>query len=203
MKRARALHLAIALIAAAGTAVPGATLPQRTGVGAYTRSLVRALAPPLIDRYADEGLWDDARLELDLARNPYYVRGDFDGDGSFDLAVYVLVVPEQVRAIAVLHGSVDVLRLFSERRDRSPGPYFPDDGRVEEVEIGYVGEHFRILGAGTRIAPFPCSELGNRQACDDEPFTLPHEAFEAVYLGKSSVLWVWRDDRYVLVTTSD
>lgn len=188
---------------AAVTCWGGVPSEQRPGtVDSTTYAAVRALAPPLVHRYADEGLWDWSLFELNLRSNPYYVRGDFTGDGIVDTAVHVRVLPHRVNGLAVLHGEVDKLRLFTERRDLPAGPYLPDSPRIEEVETGYVGEHLRILAAGTRIEPFPCAAL-RRPDCDDSPFTLRHDAFEANYFGKSAVLFVWRGDRYVRIVTSD
>lgn len=191
-----------------GFLVIGAASPQDApwrlvGVDQPTYSMIRAMAPPLIKTYGEEGLWDWDRLVLDLRMNPFYVRGDFDGDGAADLAVYVVVPPHAVRGVAVLHGSVDKLRLFTERRDSPEGPYLPQRPRIEELETGFVGEYLWLRAAGSQIQPIPCSELRNRPDCDDRPFTLENEAFEANYLGKSAVLYVWRGEQYVLVTTSD
>ncbi len=172
------------------------------GVDSMTYSSIRAMAPPLIHRYADDGLWDWDRLVLDLRKNPFYVRGDFDGDGATDVAVYVLVLPRGIQGLAVLHGSVDKLRLFA-KHESPETPFFPGRPRIEEIDEGFVGEYLRIYVAGTRIEPFPCSELRNPPGCDDEPFVLHHDAFQANYLGKSSAVFVWRVDRYVRVVTSD
>ncbi len=47
------------------------------GSDPVTYSSVKAMAPPLIHRYAEEGLWYWDQLILDLRFNPFYVRGDF------------------------------------------------------------------------------------------------------------------------------
>lgn len=172
------------------------------GSDPVTYSGVRAMAPPLIQRYADEGLWDWDQLVLDLRVNPFYVRGDFDGDGATDVVVYVLVRASGFRGIAVLHGSVDKLRLFA-KHESPDALFFPGHPRIEEFNDAFVGNYLLIHSAGTRIEPLPCSELGNYPGCEDAPFTLQHEAFEAVMIGRSAAVFVWRGDRYVTFVTAD
>jgi len=66
------------------------------------------------------------------------------------------------------------------------GPAHSRPSRIEEIDHAFiVGENLQIHPAGTRIEPWPCSELGNYQGCEDAPFTLRHEAFEAVWFGRS------------------
>ena len=131
------------------------------------------------------------------------MRGDFDGDGATDVAVYVLVRASGFRGIAVLHGSVDKLRLFA-KHESPDALFFPGHPRIEEFDdMRVLGEYLRIHAAGTRIEPVPCRELGNYPGCEDAPLTLQHEAFEAVMFGRSAAVFVWRGDRYVTFVTSD
>ena len=205
-----AARLATIVLFACGLAIAG--VQPRPGVAQWstenldsnTNSETKRMAPPLVHRYAEEGLWDWDRLILDLRKNPFYVRGDFDGDGATDVAVYVLVRPNDVQGLVVLHGSVDKLRLFV--KHESPDTLFsPGHPRIEVIDptIGAagVGSYLRIEAVGTRIEPWPCSELGNYPGCEDAPFTLQHEAFETHYRGRSAALYVWRGDRYVRFAT--
>jgi len=48
-------------------------------------------------------LWD--RYELFLQLNPFYQRGDFDGDGQTDIAIQVLQKETHKRGIAIIHRS--------------------------------------------------------------------------------------------------
>ncbi len=172
------------------------------GSDSNTNSETRRMAPPLVHRYAEEGLWDWDRLILDLRKNPFYVRGDFDGDGATDVAVYVLVRASGGRGIAVLHGTGDKLRLFAVHE--SPDTlFFPEHPRIEDFDDMLVlGEYLKIRAAGTRIEPVPCRELGNYPGCEDAPFTLQHEGFGVAMFGRSSAVFVWRGDRYVTFVTS-
>src|SRR5713226_3635596 len=55
-------------------------------------------------------LWADYELFLKL--NPFYQRGDFDGDGQLDIAIQIVHKQTHKRAIAVIHradGSVHIL----------------------------------------------------------------------------------------------
>ena len=205
-----AARLATIVLFACGLAIAG--VQPRPGVAQWstenldsnTNSETKRMAPPLVHRYAEEGLWDWDRLILDLRKNPFYVRGDFDGDGATDVAVYVLVRPNDVQGLVVLHGSVDKLRIFA-KHENPDTLFFPGHPRIEVIDIAIsagVGEYVRIEAVGTRIEPWPC-EGARYPGCEEGPFTLQHEAFETYYTRRSSELYVWRRDRYVRFVTGD
>lgn len=59
-----------------------------------------------LPRWAQRALHEDAglgRYELFLGLNPFYVSGDFDGDGQLDVAVQVTEEDSAKRGIIILH----------------------------------------------------------------------------------------------------
>ena len=61
-----------------------------------------------LPRWAQEALRSaglGARFELFFDLNPYYQRGDFDGDGQIDLAVQIVEKTSHKRGIAIVHAS--------------------------------------------------------------------------------------------------
>lgn len=145
------------------------------------------LAPPLLHSAADAGLWDWDNLRLDLDRNPYLVRGDFNGDGQNDVAAYVHIKDSNERGLAIVHSTLDTVFLFTEGKPQTQ----------------MIGEYFRVLRVGTLIRPFPKTELAKPGDYDETPFRLEREAIEVNYFGKSSSLWYWANGRYINIPLFD
>ena len=148
--------------------------------------LARLVPPILLKKAKESGLWDSNRLTPNFSSNPYCVRGDFNGDGENDLAVYVLVGTSQERGLAVIHSTLDTLFIFTE-------------GKPQRF---HIGEHMRVVPKGTHIRPFPKSELAAPPDYDDTPFTLEREAIDVHYIASSS-LWYWNGTKYINIPISD
>lgn len=148
--------------------------------------LARRVPPVMLKKVQESGLWDSNRLTPNFSSNPYCVRGDFNGDGENDLAVYVLVGTSQERGLAVIHSTLDTLFIFTE-------------GRPQRF---HIGEQMRVLPKGTYIRPFPKSELATPSDYDDTPFILEREAIDVHYIASNS-LWYWNGTKYINIPISD
>jgi hypothetical protein len=142
------------------------------------------LGPELIGSAVAAGLWDQGAMDLDLSKNPYYIRGDFDGDGENDVAAYVQVKPAGEAGLAIITAALDTVHLFKASED-------------------FVGEYFRVVPAGTLIHPLPRAALHAPRPYDDTPFRLDTEAIEVHYIGKSSGLYYWKGGQFLHVPLSD
>lgn len=99
------------------------------------------------------------------------VRGDFNGDGTVDVAA--VLEGENRRSLVVFHGG--------------------EDGYVAYPLFARLPSHELTL---SRVEPGRYPVLGPEGAVD-----LRHPAVELVFPGRSSVLYVWKGGRYITHAT--
>jgi hypothetical protein len=159
----------------------------------YERMLA-AYDPHLLREAEDKGLYDRESLPVLREMNPFFLRGDLNGDGEMDLAFWVRDGVSGERGIAILHSTLDTLYVFGAGR---PGPppegVVPNQGRVDAwhlIPAGHTDSH--------QYGDIP--EIG---AVREAPFTFERDTLEFVFLGKSAFVFYWANGRYWIFGTSD
>ena len=112
------------------------------------------------------------RYELYLGVNPFYQRGDFDGDGEPDLAILVREKTTRKVGIAILHRRTGDLHIVG-----------------AGIPLGNGGDDFAWLGVW-RVEPAPNSAL-RREALYVEK---PESAGGLIYWNGSRYVWVQMGD---------
>lgn len=140
--------------------------------------------PALVSGARSTGLWPEGiRFEIVTDLNPFYVRGDFDGDGRMDVAVKVRDTSNREKGLVIVPGTLD--RLF---------PLFR-----RTVDRGITNAGFiRVIGKGTVLRPFSEEEE------KPPPIPLVGDALEAGWMGAPyGGAFYWRAGRFHWVTLSD
>jgi hypothetical protein len=137
----------------------------------FTCGLLNGFSPELTlpsvaaDRFVREGIWKSYDLSGRL--NPFYLRGDFDGDGKTDYVVLLVSLRDKREAIAYALSSQPRLLIFP--REAST---FDD---------------WEVLGKGTRIA-------GNRRlTVEAVVYKSGGPGFVSVWNGKRFDSFRWGD----------
>lgn len=134
----------------AGLLVLSVLLPARVVEGQGFDPLTYAHAS--LERWVLDALYHDAsrdQVELFYKLNPYYQRGDFDGDGQVDVALQVIETKTGKRGIAIVHRadrSVHIIGAGRPLGDRGDDFSWLWAWRVERPD------HLRARLPGTREA---------------------------------------------------
>ena len=171
---------------------PQPTAEQRRRGVEIQEALLQALDPDLLQRAAEKQIYDRAAYPVLRTVNPFFLRGDFDGDGSLDLAVWVRQQSSRLQGVAVIHSTMD--------RARYLGAGHTEYGTIEKrAEV--LADTWRIIPPGTTVRAFASvSEIGARAG---QPFTVRRETLEFHWLGKSAFAYYWEKGRYWLIETGD
>ena len=120
--------------------------------------------------------------DVSFHMNPFYLRGDFKGDGKIDLAVLVKQRSSGKLGIAIIHGGMDKVTVFG-----------------AGVGIGNGGDDFEWMDSWQ---VYSRGRVG--RGSDETP--IPHFRGEALLVGKSeaaSALIYWNGKRYVWFQQGD
>jgi hypothetical protein len=120
--------------------------------------------------------------DVSFHMNPFYLRGDFKGDGKIDLAVLVKQRSSGKLGIAIIHGGMDKVTVFG-----------------AGVGIGKGGDDFEWMDSWE---VYSRGRVG--RGSDETP--IPHFHGEALLVGKSeaaSALIYWNGKRYVWFQQGD
>ena len=103
-----------------------------------------------------------ANLEVTLARNPYYLRGDFDGDGKIDYAVAVRGRKTKRNGVPVCGGSGRTFVLGADQPLRPPFSDMPNDNFVAPNWAVYSKAEVGALKAfaGVNVPVIPANLMG-------------------------------------------
>jgi hypothetical protein len=140
--------------------------------------------PALVIKAKELGLWPEGiRFEILTERNPYYLRGDFNGDGVLDVAIQARDTSNREKGLVIVHGTLDTLHtLFESTVGRGPI---------------YDGRHITVIRKGSEIRPWP------GQADRLPPFVLIGDAIRSDWGGPYSGAFYWKAGKYHWVTLSD
>ncbi len=153
-------------------------------VESLTESEPLLTEPALVRKAIESGLWPEGiHYEILTDWNPYYLRGDFNGDGEMDVAVQVRDTSNREKGLVIVHSSLDTLHAI----------FRSTVGRGPIANASFI----RVIRKGTEIRPF--SEDRDKRV----PFTLVGDALEASWRGPYSGAFYWKDGAYRWITLSD
>lgn len=133
-------------------------------------------------------LWSPSSYPVNYEYNPYYLRGDFNGDGENDLAFWITAASSGKRGIAIIHSSLDTLWIFG-----AGHPF----GGTDQIWT----DTWSILPKGTTLRPWrSIPEIGMIKG---ENFVFQQEAVSPVWIAKSSFAIYWKDGKYHYVPVAD
>jgi hypothetical protein len=126
--------------------------------------------------------------------NPFFIRGDFDGDGAMDLAVWVTQRSSGLRGVIVVPSTLDAVYYLGAGHGNEN---LDNTGKRGEV----FADAWQVLPVGTVVQAFESvREIG---AVEGEPFTFRRETLQFHWLGKSSFAFYWASGRFWEVWTGD
>ncbi len=142
--------------------------------------------PALLKKAKELGLWPEGiRYEILWESNPAYMRGDFNGDGEFDVAILVRDTSNREQGIVIIHSSFDGLHTIFPSTESGQGGGITNPTRI------------LIIPKGRVLRPFS----------DHEPKDQIELTADAIWAGwpgaPYSGAWYLRDGRYHWVTLSD
>ncbi|MFC1595445.1 hypothetical protein ACFL3X_00860 [Gemmatimonadota bacterium] len=136
------------------------------------------------------GLWSPSTYPLNFEINPFYLRGDFNGDGANDLAFWVTEASSGKRGIAIIHSTLDTLWVFG------AGHLFQDYG-ADQIWV----DTWYVLPKGTKLNPRrSIPEVGFEEG---KEFIFKQEAVSPMMVAKSSFAIYWHNGRYHYIPVSD
>lgn len=186
MKKVISLCLLLCLTASVVIAQPSAE--------EIYESMLRAFDPALIRQAEERGLYDREAFPILRAMNPFFIRGDFDGNGELDIAFWVQNGDTGERGVAILHSTLNRMYIFGAGRSR------PDPQGASSTQVWVDAWHLVPVGQ-TETHPFnDIPEIGVREG---QPFTLERETLEFVNLGKSAFVFYWANGKYWEFWTAD
>ena len=142
--------------------------------------------PELVLKAREQGFWPEGiRYEILWEKNPAYLRGDFNGDGEFDVAVLVRDTSNREKGIVVIHSTLDTLYTIFDSTPPSGESGIKNPSRILLIPKGKV------------LRPFPEPE-------PKDPIELKTDAIWAGWPGAPySGAWYFTEGRYVWITLSD
>lgn len=161
---------------------------SQVGQGPYVWGpVMEGLAPELIQDAYSYGLLDKEDLIPHIYPNPYYVRGDFNGDGENDIAFYVLRSERRTGrwGLVIVHSTLDTVFVFGAGARNPRGS-------------NYTGEYMRVLRKGTVIRPLLQDPIRH-----GEPIELKTEALSVHFFAKSSGVYFWENGSYRFINRTD
>jgi hypothetical protein len=123
--------------------------------------------------------------------NPFYVQGDFNGDGGQDVAVWVTERASGKPGIAIVHSTVERLHVFGAGRPLPDG---------SDTALTADGWHVRARGSVEAHPWGDVREIGVREGV---PFTFQRDTLEFVHFGKSAFAIYWANGRDWMFWTAD
>lgn len=157
-------------------------------------SLLRTVDPDLIQRAEELGLYDRDALPVLRAMNPFFIRGDFNGDGALDVAFWVQNRGTGERGVAIVHSTLDRMYLFGAGQPHPNAPV----GSSTEVSV----DAWHLVPRG-RTEAHPFGDVPEIGVSEGVPFTFERETLEFVHLGKSAFVFYWANGRYWEFWTAD
>ncbi len=151
------------------------------------------LDPVLVKRAAESGIYDREELPIYMGMNPYFIRGDFNGDGEIDVAFWVQEKESELRGVAIIHSTLDTLYVFGAGRPRPTGGSQGNQVWVNAwhlLPVGHIEEH-------------PWSDVPEIGAVTGRPFTFERETLQFHHLGKSVFVFYWARGQYWEFWTAD
>ena len=156
--------------------------------------MLGSLDPDLIREAERLGIYDRAALPVSRAINPFFLRGDFNGDGELDVAFWVQNRETEERGIAVLHSTLDRLYVFG------AGQSLPEPRGRDSTSLNVDAWH---LVPGGTVESHPYGNISAIGLTEGEPFTFERETLEFVYLGKAAFVFYWANGQYWQFATAD
>jgi hypothetical protein len=172
---------------------PTSTAEMQRTASEIRESFLQDIDPDLLKRAADAGIYNRNDYPVLRSMNPFFIRGDFNGDGAMDLAVWVTQRSSGLRGVAVIHSTLDAVHYLGAghneyRHYEKPGEVFADAWHV--LPIGSVEQPVNMN----------VPEIG---AVDGRPFTFQRETLQFNWLGRSSYVYYWGNGRYWMIQTGD
>lgn len=146
-----------------------------------------------VQRAMEAGLGFEQTYQVLRGINPYYLRGDFDGDGLIDLAFWVRHRESRGLGIAILPAAMDTIHIFG--AGGSPIPGMPMDEMT-----GPAGTVWTVRPPGWRIE-HPHTDLPGLVE-RGVPVEFPTETIEVLSTLNGFAL-VWHAGRFHVVWISD
>jgi len=158
---------------------------QRMGA-AYEHNLIR-----LAER--DE-LWDSSKYPLNRTLNPYYLRGDFNGDGDNDVAFWVTEKSSSKAGLVIIHSTLDTLYLFGAGK---PAILANED----KFDVGdWMTWYVRQKGS----TDTPYNTVPEAGATEDQIFHFERETVELIIeIGRLGYALYYVDGKYYPICTVD
>ncbi len=174
-----------------GTQQAGAAELKRRANEQY-EALLQLIDPDLLKRAAEKGIYKREDYPVLRSMNPFFIRGDFNGDGKTDLAFWVTQRSSGLTGVAVIHSTLDKVYYLGAGHDEyghfeKPGEVSADAWTV--LPVGTVSGAFNTIPAIGAIA--------------ERPFTFRRETLEFDWLGKASFVYYWANGRYWMIVTGD
>jgi len=155
--------------------------------------MLRSCDPFLLRQAEEAGLYDRKEFPVWRDMNPFYIRGDFNGDGEMDVAFWVKKKESGLRGVAIIHSTLDTLYLFGAGRPRPAGGSRGDQAR---------GDGWHLLPAG-HVENHLYGSIPEIGVVDGSPFSFERETLEFVHFGKSAYVFYWAKGRYWEFWTAD
>ncbi len=157
-------------------------------------SMVQAFDPVLLRQAEDRGLYDREAYPVLRAMNPFFLRGDFNGDGEQDLAFWVQNRKTNQRGVAIVHSTLEQLFMFGAGKPR-PAPLAE---AASEIRV----DAWHLVPAGD-IESHPYTDIPEVGVVSGQPFTFKRETLEFIHLGKSAFVFYWAKGQYWEFWTAD
>jgi hypothetical protein len=169
--------------------------PELQGVTAEIREgMLQEIDPDLLRQAAVKGIYRRNDYPVLRSMNPFFVRGDFNGDGAPDLAFWVTQRSSGLTGVIVLHSTLDAVYYLGAGHGTEDISSNANRGEV-------AADAWRVLPRGSVVRAFATvPEIG---AVEGRPFTFAHDALQFHWLGKSSFAFCWVNGRYWQLWTGD
>ena len=191
MKRARTI-LVLGFWATFSCAMPSEA--QQADAQQVYESMLGNLDPDLLREAERRGLYNRDALPVSRDMNPFFLRGDFNGDGGQDIAFWIENRETRERGVAILHSTLDRLYVFG------AGQPLPEPGGSASTEVRVDAWH--LISPG-RVEAHPYGDIPAIGVTEGQPFTFERETLEFVYLERSAFVFYWANGQYWHFATAD
>ncbi|MEX2531068.1 MAG: hypothetical protein WD960_09880 [Gemmatimonadota bacterium] len=193
MKNDGWIACAALLLAGGFQAIPLEAQERSSAQEIFDRMLA-AYDPPLMQEAEARGLWDREQLPVLREMNPWFLKGDFDGDGALDVAFWVRDPETDQAGVAIVHATLDALRVFGAGQPAPP----PSDSLPTEL----LADTWHVRPAGD-VEDHPFTDVPEIGVEYGVPFTFRRDTLEFVFLARSAFVFHWAEGRYWKVWTAD